>query len=109
MQRLTDDATTPDTADPDVHQGVDRLLVDLAVCTDGTDALAPLTLLAMHAWSSGNGAQAGVAIDRALAIDPRYSLAVLVDGLLRSGLEPSWVGRRRAVDESARPRRRSRS
>lgn len=98
----------PDTSDPDVHQGVERLLVDLAVRTDGGSSLAPLTLLAVHAWAVGEGAQAGVALERALTTDPTYSLALLVDALMRSGLEPTWVGGKRAKDEAARPRRRSR-
>lgn len=98
----------PDTSDPDVHQGVERLLVDLAVRSDEASSSAPLTLLAMHAWAVGEGAQAGVAIERALTSDPTYSLALLVDALMRSGLEPTWVGGKRAKDEAARPRRRSR-
>ena len=105
VQALTDDAPAPDVADLEVREAVGRLLLDLAVRTEGTGALAPLTLLAMHAWSSGQGAHAGVALDRALAIDRRYQLALLVDALLRSGLEPSWVGADRAEDESAPPRR----
>jgi|GEM_PF-6529566 len=58
----------------------------------------------MHAWSSGEGAQAGVAIDRALRIDPGYRLAGLVDALLRSGRAPNWVAPARAEDEALRPK-----
>lgn len=95
----------PDLTEPKVHEAVERLLVDLAVCVDGVGALAPLALLAMHSWSNGEGARAGVAIDRALVIDPEYRLAGLVDSLLRSGLAPSWVADLRADDEAAAPRR----
>ena len=108
VHTLTDDATPPDASDPDVHEAVERLLVDLAVRAEGDNSLAPLTILAMHAWSVGEGAQAGVALERALTTDPTYSLALLVETLLRSGLEPTWVGGDRARDEAARPRRRSR-
>lgn len=90
-----------DLADPDVQGAVDRLLRDLAVRSDGPGALAPLTLLAMHSWACGDGAQAGVAIDRALQLDPAYRLARLAETLLRSGIAPSWVDVDRADDESA--------
>ncbi len=96
--------TGPDLADEDCRDAVGRLLLDLATCCDGPGALAPLTVLAMHAWSFGEGAQAGVAIDRALRIDPGYRLAGLVDTLLRSGRAPSWVAPVRADDEAARPK-----
>lgn len=95
--------TGPSLADDECLVAVRRLLVDLATSCDGPGALAPLTLLAMHAWSSGEGAQAGVAIDRALGIDPGYRLAGLVDTLLRSGRAPSWVAQAQAQDEAARP------
>jgi len=82
-----------------VHRAVTRLLVDLSTSVDGDPALAPLTLLAMQSWACGEGAQAGVALDRALAIDAGYRLAGLVDALLRSGLAPSWVAPLREEDE----------
>lgn len=90
----------PDPADEQVQHGVTRLLTDLSTSVDGEPALTPLTLLAMHSWSCGDGAQAGVALDRALAIDDRHRLARLVDTLLRSGVAPSWVAPLRAEDES---------
>lgn len=43
---------------------------------------APATLLAVHAWLRGDGAMAGIALERALASDPGYTLAeLLVEGL----------------------------
>lgn len=101
---LVDDSPAPDLGDLDVADSVERLLIDLAVRADGPAALAPLTLLAMHSWACGNGAQAGVAIDRALAIDPTYGMANLVEQLLRSGLAPQWVAADQADDEAAPPR-----
>jgi hypothetical protein len=44
----------------------------------------------MH-WLGGDGARANVALDRALADDPDYSLGLMVSAALRSGLPPqSW-------------------
>ncbi|MFI6129972.1 DUF4192 domain-containing protein [Micromonospora sp. NPDC051141] len=57
---------------------------------------APGTLLAFAAWRSGHGALAAVALERVLAADPAYSLAVLLDDALRRGVAPSeldgWPG-----------------
>lgn len=103
--RLAADGAVPDLEDQQVAEGVERLLVDLAVRTDGPAALAPLTLLAMQSWACGDGAQAGVAIDRVLGIDPAYRMAGLVDALLRSGMAPRWVADDRALDEGVSPRR----
>lgn len=50
-----------------------------------------LTLLAVLAWWEGDGARAGVLVDRALLAEPGYRLAHLVDQALRSGMPPGWV------------------
>jgi hypothetical protein len=50
---------------------------------------APACLLAFAAWRSGHGALASVAVDRALARDPAYSMAVLLEDVLRYGLPPA--------------------
>ncbi|GIJ02539.1 DUF4192 domain-containing protein [Spirilliplanes yamanashiensis] len=52
---------------------------------------APACLLAFAAWRTGQGALAAVAVERALAEDPGYSMAVLLDDILRFGLPPSAV------------------
>lgn len=52
-------------------------------------AAPPASLLAFAAWRSGNGALAGVAVDRALHANPTYSPAQLIDQALREGLPPS--------------------
>ncbi len=95
------DEPVPDLDDEAVRSAVERLLVDLAVRADDARALAPLTVLAMHAWSGGDGGTAGLAVDRALRLDPGYSLAGLVDALLRSGLAPRWVASERERDEAS--------
>jgi hypothetical protein len=50
---------------------------------------APASLLAFTAWQSGDGALASVAIDRALAADPDYSMALLLNQAIQAGLPPS--------------------
>jgi hypothetical protein len=50
---------------------------------------APASLLAFTAWQSGEGALANIAIDRALAADPGYSLAQLLRGIMDAGAPPS--------------------
>jgi hypothetical protein len=51
-------------------------------------AAAPACLLAFAAWRAGEGALANIALDRALAADPRYSMARLLQELFISGLPP---------------------
>ena len=55
-----------------------------------------LTLLAVLAWWEGDGARAGVLLDRALAADPAHRLALLVDEALRAGMPPGWARAARA-------------
>lgn len=50
-----------------------------------------LTLLAVLAWWEGDGARAGILVDRALDADPEYRLALLVDQALRAGMPPGWA------------------
>jgi hypothetical protein len=50
---------------------------------------APASLLAFTAWQSGEGALANIAIDRALAADPEYSLAQLLRDVMDAGVPPS--------------------
>jgi Domain of unknown function (DUF4192) len=52
---------------------------------------APAALLAFVAWQSGDGALANVALDRALADNPRYSMAKLLRQALDSGAPPSMA------------------
>lgn len=65
-----------------------RFWIDLSSSCDGPLAVPPLTLLGMHVWSQGNGALASVAVQRALALDPDYRLARLLDDALSLGVRP---------------------
>ncbi|SDG31651.1 DUF4192 domain-containing protein [Klenkia brasiliensis] len=51
----------------------------------------PATLLAAAAWARGDGTTARTALDRALASQPAYSLALLLADGLDAGLPPSVV------------------
>ena len=73
---------------------------------------APASLLAFAAWRAGHGALAAVAVERALRDQPDYSLALLLDEMLRNGVQPStldgWpkVGSGRRRDRTTRRRSR---
>ncbi|QGG41182.1 DUF4192 domain-containing protein [Aeromicrobium yanjiei] len=54
---------------------------------------AVLSLAAFAAWLTGDGAQALIAVDRAIEADPCYSMAGLILEILERGVSPaSWVG-----------------
>ncbi|MEU8180598.1 DUF4192 domain-containing protein [Micromonospora sp. NPDC049047] len=73
-------------------------------------AAAPGALLAFAAWRAGQGALAAVALERTLSLHPDYSLAILLDDLLRRGVPPSELDGWPSVGMPGviRPRRRRR-
>ena len=61
------------------HQGAHlRLWTDLTRLARPGYVAAPASLLAFVAWQNGDGALANVALDRALADSPQYSMALLL-------------------------------
>jgi len=50
---------------------------------------APASLLAFTAWQDAQGALANLALDRALADDPDYTMAQLIRDALTAGIPPS--------------------
>jgi len=66
-----------------------RLWTDLTRMARPGYVAAPASLLAFCAWQCGNGALANMALDRALADDPRYSMAMLLRQAIDSGAPPS--------------------
>jgi uncharacterized protein DUF4192 len=50
---------------------------------------APASLLAFTAWQAGDGTLATIALERALAADPGYSMARLLRDILDAGVPPS--------------------
>lgn len=68
-----------------------RLWTDLTRLARPGYVAAPASLLAYVAWQSGDGALGNVALDRALADNPDYSLALLLREALDSGAPPSMA------------------
>jgi hypothetical protein len=66
-----------------------RLWIDVVRRARPGYVAAPAALLAFVAWQSGDGALANVSLDRALADDPRYSMATLLRQVITAGAPPS--------------------
>jgi hypothetical protein len=71
----------------------ERLLRAVGAHVPGHPAVP--TLLAVLAWWKGDGARAGVLLERALGDDPAYRLAFLVQEALGHGMPPGWLAARR--------------
>jgi hypothetical protein len=71
---------------------VTRQLTDVVRLAPEGNVAPAATVLAICQWTNGDGARANVALSRALADDPEYSLAHLVSSGLGGGLPPSqWT------------------
>jgi Domain of unknown function (DUF4192) len=66
-----------------------KLWTDIVRRASGPWLPAPASLLAFTAWQCGDGTLANVALDRALAADPEYSMARLLRDILAAGVPPS--------------------
>jgi Domain of unknown function (DUF4192) len=85
--RVRDDAwARMDPAHAEAHL---RLWIDVTRRAQPRYAAAPAALLAFVAWQSGDGALANVALDRALADDAAYSMALLLRQVIGAGAPPS--------------------
>ncbi len=85
--RVRDDAwARMEPAHADAHQ---RLWTDVTRRAQPGYVAAPASLLAFVAWQSGDGALANVALDRALADEPQYSMAQLLRQVITAGTPPS--------------------
>ncbi len=85
--RVRDDAwARMDPGHSGAHQ---RLWTDVVRRAQPGYVAAPGALLAFVAWQSGEGALANVALDRALADDSRYSMALLLRQVITAGAPPS--------------------
>jgi Domain of unknown function (DUF4192) len=85
--RVRDDAWA--RMDPEHREAHQRLWADVVRRACPRFVPAPAALLAFTAWQSGEGALANMAIERALAADPDYSMALLLGQALAAGLPPS--------------------
>ena len=75
--------------DPEYRAAHLRLWTDVVRRATPAYLPAPASLLAFTAWQSGEGALANIAVDRALAADPGYSLARLLRDIMDAGVPPS--------------------
>ena len=87
--RVRDDAWA--RMDPDHRDAHLRLWTDLTRRAQPGYIPAPASLLAFTAWQTGNGALANLALDRALADDPGYSMAQLLRDVIDAGTPPSMA------------------
>ncbi len=85
--RVRDDAWA--RMDPMYRDAHHRLWIDLVRRAQPGYIAAPACLLAFTAWQGGEGALANIALDRALADDPAYSMALLLRDILDAGTPPS--------------------
>jgi hypothetical protein len=85
--RVRDDAWA--RMDPGPSGAHQRLWIDVVRRAQPGYVAAPAALLAFVAWQSGDGALANVALDRALADDPRYSMALLLRQVITAGAPPA--------------------
>jgi hypothetical protein len=84
--RVRDDAWS--RMQPEYKDAHLRLWTDLTRRARPGFVTAPASLLAFVAWQCGNGALANVALDRAQADDPGYSMAQLLREVINSGAPP---------------------
>lgn len=97
--RVRDDAWS--RMDPEHRRRHLRLWTDVVTGAAPEFVPAPASLLAFTAWQSGEGALANVAIERALAADPAYSMALLLAEAIQAGLPPSAARLPMTPDEVA--------
>ena len=84
------DAVLVRTPGPDADRAV-RLWIEVVQLAPD-DRLAPgATLLAAAAYQTGDGALAGLALERALGADPHYYLASLLMASLSAGIPPQQL------------------
>jgi hypothetical protein len=74
--------------DGDRGEATRSLLVELVRRAVPPFEVPPLTVLAWLAYLQGDGTFAGIALDRALAADPEYGLAQILDRALSGALDP---------------------
>ena len=78
----------PDTAEATAQRRVEARLMALCRVLPDEWAVAALTVLANVTWWRGDGALTRVALDRALAADPGYRLATLLERMVDLAIRP---------------------
>lgn len=78
--------------DPAAWPGLADGLARVVAAAPDSHVAAPATILAILRWQTGDGTRASAAIARARAADPAYTLALLVEGCLATGMHPAmWL------------------
>lgn len=77
--------------DPERVEASIALLLELVARAPRSCRPPALTMLAWLNWALGRSSRAGAFLAMALAIDPGYSLAGLLDSMLRAGHLPEWA------------------
>ncbi len=85
--RVRDDAWA--RMDPRHNAAHQRLWTDVVRRAQPGHVAPAASLLAFTAWQAGDGVLANIALDRALADDPRYSMATLLRQVISAGAPPS--------------------
>ena len=79
-----------------------EVLAEGVRCAEPEETAPVAAVLAVVAWLTGDGAFARVALDRAVACDPAYSLAALVSAALDHGTPPwEWAAMMRDLSVEA--------
>jgi hypothetical protein len=87
--RVRDDAWA--RMDPEHVKEHQRMWTDVVRRARPGHIAPAASLLAFTAWQAGNGALANVALDRAMADDPAYSMAQLLRQVITAGAPPSMA------------------
>jgi hypothetical protein len=89
--RVRDDACA--RMDPDYLDCHLRMWTDVVRRAQPRHVAGPASLLAYVAWQAGNGVLANLALDRALADDPGYTMAEYLGKVIMLGVPPSSMTR----------------
>jgi uncharacterized protein DUF4192 len=87
-----DDGPEADPATHSAHcQRLERRLVAVCAALPEAWTVPPLTVLASFTWWRGDGALTRMALERALAVDPDYRLARLLERMVDLAIRPFGV------------------
>jgi hypothetical protein len=91
LKALVDTASAESLDFDRMNTVIEALRAVIAAAPEPSDTVGPLTLLALVYWWSGQPSAGSRYVTEALAIDPAYTLARLVDGLFRYSIPPAWL------------------
>lgn len=96
LTAVLDRVFQPSEAGPPRPSAAGVRVLEGVVAHGRRDHQAPaLTLLALAAWWTGEGARANLLLSRALDDDPDHPLALLLSRVTAAGVAPGWVQARR--------------